>query len=242
MEMYVERLFRPRGYLVGVRAGRYRTPFGIYARSDHSYSGFVRAPLMRYGGNYALSNIAMETGVDLLVGTPALSVETSVGVPLDAGDARRPSTLDAVVRAQTVHGPVIVGASYLNTRAHEQGDYVHGRTVFGGLDARWMRGGVQLRGEWLFGRSFDGVSTHGGYVDAIVHRPGMGPVTAVGRIEQLDYEAGPYSTFLRRVTAGGRIRLPASLAVQVNLAHQHPGFANGRTAAVDVSLTKTARF
>jgi hypothetical protein len=105
-----------------------------------------------------------------------------------------------------------------------------------------MQGGVQLRGEWLFGRSFDGVSTHGGYLDAIVHRAGMGPVTAVARIEQLDYEAGPFSTFVRRVTLGGRIRLPATLAVQINLTHQRPGFASGEATAVDVSVTKTARF
>ena len=242
MEMYTERMFRPRGYLVGIRAGRYRTPFGIYARSDHGYSGFVRAPLIRYGGNYALSNTAMETGLNLLVGTPALSIETSVGVPFDAGYDPRPATLDAVVRAQAFHGPFIVGASYLNTRPYEEGDHVHGRTAFGGIDARWMQGGVQLRGEWLFGRSFDGVSTHGGYVDAIVHRAGMGPVTAVTRLEQLDYEAGPFSTFLRRFTVGGRVRLPGTLSVQVNLAHQRPGFSNGRTTAVDVSLTKTARF
>ena len=31
-----------------VRAGRFRTPFGIYAASDHAYNGFLRAPLIRY--------------------------------------------------------------------------------------------------------------------------------------------------------------------------------------------------
>ena len=32
-----------------------------------------------------------------------------------------------------------------------------------------------LRGEWIDGRPFDGVATHGGYVDVIVHLLGMGP-------------------------------------------------------------------
>jgi hypothetical protein len=242
MEMYAERLFRPRGYLVGVRAGRYRTPFGISGRSDHGYTGFVRPPLMRYGGNFALSNTAMETGLDLLVGTPAFSVETSVGVPSDAGHDRRPRTLDAVVRAQGYHGSFIIGASYLSTRAHPAGPWVNGRTSFGGVDVRWMRGGIQLRGEWLFGRSFDGVSTQGGYLDGIVHRPGMGPVTAVARVEQLDYDAGPFSTFVRRFTIGGRLRLPFTLGAQVNLVRQHPDLSNARATALDFSLTKTVRF
>ena len=34
MEAYAERYFKPRGALLGVRAGRFRTPFGIYGRSD----------------------------------------------------------------------------------------------------------------------------------------------------------------------------------------------------------------
>ncbi|MBI2834550.1 MAG: hypothetical protein HYX76_09025, partial [Acidobacteria bacterium] len=39
MEMYAEKIFRPSKYLAGVRVGRYRTPFGIYSRSDHGYVG-----------------------------------------------------------------------------------------------------------------------------------------------------------------------------------------------------------
>ena len=48
IETYGERLFMPGRSLVGIRAGRYRTPFGISSRSDHAYSGFLRAPLIRY--------------------------------------------------------------------------------------------------------------------------------------------------------------------------------------------------
>lgn len=42
MEMYAERYFSPHGALLGVRAGRFRMPFGIYRRSDYGYSGFLR--------------------------------------------------------------------------------------------------------------------------------------------------------------------------------------------------------
>ena len=44
MEAYAERLFHPGRALLGVRGGRYRTPFGIHSRSDYAYSGMLRAP------------------------------------------------------------------------------------------------------------------------------------------------------------------------------------------------------
>ena len=52
MEAYAERSFTPRGALLGVRAGRFRMPFGIYNRSDYSYAGFIRPPLIRYDGYF----------------------------------------------------------------------------------------------------------------------------------------------------------------------------------------------
>ena len=60
IEAYGERMFRPSGRIFGVKAGRYRTPFGISNGSDYAYSGFLRAPLMRYDGYFALSNDFLE--------------------------------------------------------------------------------------------------------------------------------------------------------------------------------------
>ena len=75
------------------KGGRYRTPFGIYAASDHAYIGFLRPPLIRYGEYYALSSGYLEHGVDVVVGAPRLSVELSVGAPGDVGEAiRRPAS------------------------------------------------------------------------------------------------------------------------------------------------------
>jgi hypothetical protein len=64
----------------------------------------------------------------------------------------------------------------------------------------------------------------------------------VARVEQLDYDAGPFSTFVRRFTIGGRLRLPFTLGAQVNLVRQHPDLSSGRATALDFSLTKTVRF
>ena len=55
-EVYAERYFRPHGAFLGVRGGQFRTPFGIYSRSDYAYGGFIRPPLIRYDGYFALSN------------------------------------------------------------------------------------------------------------------------------------------------------------------------------------------
>jgi hypothetical protein len=242
MEVYAEKLARPGGMLLGIRAGRYRVPFGIHNRSDHGYSGFTRAPLIRYGEDWALSNTDLEAGAAVLVGVPAFSVEASLGTPLDSDETPRPRTVDAVVRLQAFHGPLIVGASVMSTRPHAEGPWVTGRTTFGGVDARWMRGGVQLRGEWIAGRPFDAVSTSGGYVDVTVHRDGMGPVTAVARAERLDYDAGEFSSYSRRYTVGARIRAFRDLSVQINLLRQPGGFLGGRPVALDLGLTQTIRF
>ena len=95
IETYGERIFTPRKGLVGIRAGRYRTPFGIAGRGDHAYSGFLRSPLIRYDDNFALSSTFLEHGADMIVGVPQLYVEASVGVPADVGDVRRRSGFDS---------------------------------------------------------------------------------------------------------------------------------------------------
>ena len=93
IEAYGEYFFAPSGAVSLGEGGRYRTPFGISAASDHAYIGFLRPPLIRYGDYYALSSGYLEHGVDVVVGAPRLSVEVSVGAPGDVGDAiRRPGS------------------------------------------------------------------------------------------------------------------------------------------------------
>jgi hypothetical protein len=242
MEMYVERMFRPAGVLVGVKGGRYRTPFGISGRGDHAYNGFTRAPLVRYGDNWSLSNTFLETGVDLLVGTPRFQVETSLGVPTDEGEYQRRRGLTTVTRAQGYYRALIVGASYLRTERSEPEAWATGRMVFRGIDGRFAHRGLQLRGEWIDGRPFDGVTTRGGYLDVIFDRRWMGPVTAIARFERLDYEAGEHSAYLRRQTAGARVRLSQMLSLQLNVIRQPGGLTGGRRIAFDTGLTFSFRF
>ena len=242
IEAYGERLFRPKQTLIGVRAGRYRPPFGISNASDHAYTGFLRAPLIRYDGYFGLSNTFLEHGADLIVGVPRLTVETSLGAPADVGTVERRPGLDTVVRLQSYAGQFIAGASYIRTLPYMPETSAHGRLEFAGLDLRWMRDGVQLRGEWLTGRPFDGTSTSGWYADAIVHRVAMGPITAVARVERLDYDTVPQFAFaIRRQTIGARIRLTDGISAQVNVLHQTGRLEEYRPTAIDVGVTYSIR-
>jgi hypothetical protein len=241
METYLEKDFKTGPYQGGVRLGRYRTPFGIYSRSDHAYNGYLRPPILRYGQSYALSNFWLEGGADVFFGTPQLLLEASVGVPQETDD-KRDDGVSTVLRVQGYKGNLIVGASYLNTPPVPEVTFGPGRIKFTGADFRWMQSGVQFRGEWMNGHSFDGVKTRGWYLDSIVHRPFMGNVTGVARWDFIDYETKPPFNFKRqRWTLGARTLLSRSLIGQVNLVRQS-GFEPGHTEGyLDLGLTYTVR-
>jgi len=245
MELYVEKTVMPTAghrAMWGTRIGRYRTPFGLYTRSDHAYTGFLRAPLIRYGGYWAISNDFLETGASVVAGTPRVFAEVSLGIPQDEDRFHRDHGVDRVGRVQAAIGDVIVGASYIHTQPFvEQERFAHGDTEFSGVDARWMRGGVQLRGEWINGRPFSGPHTKGGYADLLVHREFMGPVTAVARAERLDYDAGRFSSYPRRYTAGAKVRLSSMVIAQVNLMHEPAYGIEGPESSLDVAFTLSAR-
>ena len=240
IEAYAEKLFRGEKVFAGVKAGRYRTPFGIHARSDHAYSGFLRAPLVRYDGYWAISNNFLEGGVDVVVGTPALQFETSLGVPQDVGAAERERGLDRVFRVQGYRGPLIVGVSRVRSRPYMRGSWVHGDSVFTGVDFRWMMGGAQLRGEWITGQPFERPSTTGWYLDATLHKRALGPVVLVARAEELDYDAGAHSSFTERYTTGARIQLSRALVAHVNVIHE-PTRPRGERTALDGAVTYVIR-
>jgi hypothetical protein len=242
IEAYAERLFRPGPGLIGFRAGRYRTPFGIYTRGDYAYAGFLRAPLIRYDGYFALSNSYLEHGAEVIAGIPQLYIETSVSTPADLGEARRRSGINSVTRLQAYHGPFVAGLSRIHTNPYLPERFARGRSTFTGIDLRWASGGVLVSGEWIAGRPFDGTSTWGWHADVTVHRPGMGPFTAVWRSEQLDYDAEvPFARSARRHTAGARIRLRQHLAAQVNVLHQTGDLTRSPSTALDVAFTYSVR-
>jgi hypothetical protein len=137
---------------------------------------------------------------------------------------------------------LIVGVSHLSTKPYQPVRFASGRAVFTGVDARWMRQGVEIRGEWIAGQPFDGTRTTGGYVDLIVHRPGLGPVTWVLRAERLGYAtAPPRAIYAQRYTAGARVRLLNTLAAQVNLMRHHR-VPESKPTSIEVAVTYLFRF
>jgi hypothetical protein len=238
MEAYAEYVAPRGGWVRAVKGGRYRTPFGIHAAGDHAYIGFMRAPLIRYGEYFALSNTYLEHGAAVAVGAPRLSAEASVSAPADVGTAIRRSGVTGVVRGQAVAGDWIVGASYIDTTPYLPERFATGRTRFGGVDLRWMRSGILVRGEWLGGQPFSGTTTTGGYADLIVHRPAMGPITAFGRAERLAYEASPpFDLDTYRYTAGARVRIWRTIAASMSLVHQGGEQTQRDRTAFDVGLS-----
>jgi hypothetical protein len=241
METYAEYL-REHGWLRSVKGGRYRTPFGISSASDHAYIGFMRAPLIRYGEYFALSNTYLEHGAAVVVGAPRFSVEASFSAPADVGEAIRRDGVTGVVRTQVAAGSWIIGSSYIDTTPYLPERFARGRTRFGGLDVRWMSGGVLLRGEWIGGRPFDGTTTTGGYADVIVHRPAMGPVTAFGRAERLAYQAvAPFDLYTHRYTGGARVRVWRAIAASFGVVHQAGELTQVKRTVIDVGVTGSWR-
>jgi hypothetical protein len=238
IEMYGEKIFRGETLLAGVRVGRYRSPFGIYGRGDHAYSGFLRPPFIRYDGYWALSNNYLEGGVDLFAGTPALQIETSFGVPQDVGSVTRRRGLDRVFRVQGYRGPMVVGVSHARSRPYERRSFAQGEAIFTGVDVRVMAGGAQFRGEWITGQPWEGPSTTGWYVDARLHRPALGPLTLIARFEDFDYDAGRRSRYHERYTAGARVQLSPAIVGDLNVIHD-PRAAN--RFGVDAALTWVIR-
>ena len=186
-------------------------------------------------------NNFLETGASVVAGTPRVFAEVSLGIPQDEDDLHRDRGFDRVGRVQASAGDVIVGASYIHTQPFKEQFWAQGTTEFAGVDARWMRGGVQLRGEWINGHPFAGTHTSGGYADVMVHRQFMGPITAVLRAERLDYEAGRFSSFPRRYTAGAKVRMSSLLMAHVNVLHEPPYDDEGAETALDVAVTFSFR-
>jgi hypothetical protein len=253
-EAYVERSFQRGAIIANIRGGQYRSPFGIYSRADHGYTGFLRAPIIRSDYYWSVNNTMLERGVDVSVGTAHLSAEVSVGTPADNNlEFKRQAGVSGVVHVQAYFKNFIVGASHINTESYPSKWLAEpGRMNFSSVDARWSIPGLQLRGEWIFGKEWkNSVSeTRGGYVDAIVHTRFMGPLTAVLRTEKLDWTYlethEDDSTSLElwrgyRQTVGARLRIPGGLTAQFNVLRHSKNVAYDSRTAFDMALTYSIR-
>jgi hypothetical protein len=164
-----------------LRLGRFQTPFGIYNRSELYYVGLVYDPLIRY---YPYPGPHLEDSVN------GLEYLRSVGLwQVEAALFGRDSDVDAVVprgdegsvRIQWYSGRLILGLNAVRTRAEEETGY-GGEAHFFGVDFRYSRPGLILRGEVVAGH-VPGSSPEGFYLDALYHPVWLSRVTLVGRTE-----------------------------------------------------------
>ena len=151
----------------------------------------------------------------------AYASKRSLSAPADVGGATlasRASTPSPAFRGAV--RPRIVGVSHIRTQPYSS------RTVRAGpirvhrrrspLDRRWRAGRVASGSP--AGRSTEPRRT-GWHADVMVHRPVMGPVTAVWRSEQLDYDA---SAPFARCGAATYRRRPRASASESQRAGQRP--------------------
>ena len=253
-EAYVEHSFQWGAVIANVRGGQYRTPFGIYSRADHGYTGFLRAPLIRSAYYWTVNSTMLDRGMDVSVGTAHLSAEVSVGTPADNDAAfKRLSGLGSVVHVQAYFKNLIVGASHIHSKSYaSEWEENPGRMDFSSVDVRWSFPGIQFRGEWIFGKEWqnDDSKTRGGYLDTIVHTRLMGPVTAVLRTEKLNWSysetdesgaAAPSEWRGLRQTVGARVRIPGGLTAQFNVLRHSKLAAYEKQTAFDMALTYSIR-
>jgi hypothetical protein len=241
IEAYAERMFRPREAIIGLRGGRFRTPFGIYNASDHAYNGFLRPPLLRYDEYAGVSNSFLEHGADLVLGVSHLTIEAALGAPADVGPVVRRSGLDSVTRVQGYYGPLIAGVSHIRTSPLQSALVDHGRAEFSGVDLRWTYTGIQVRGEWMTGHPSEGTTSTGWYADGFIHLAGMGPVTAVARLEQFDSQESAEASSATRQTIGARVRMVGGFSLSANLVHREGDLKEYRPTSLDVGLTWSRR-
>ncbi len=242
-EAYLEWSGSGAGWHYGARGGRFRVPFGIYDRSAYAYNGFTRAPLIRYPGYAGLSNWWLDAGAVVFAGTPRLQIEASVGTPSDESPGRV-GGVDRSARLQGVFGDLIVGGSHLRTQRESALTFATGDSEWYGVDARWMKGGIQLSGEWLTGVPFTNGETTGWHLDFSIHQPWMDRVTVVARYDNLSYINTSYSVFdfrSERWTLGARVRITNTLTAQINAIHQ-PKRLSGRESELDAGLTYSRRW
>ncbi len=171
-------------YVKTVRSGRslierpgWPLPHAVprLSAAAHGYSGFTRAPLIRYGGNSALSNTALEADASVLVGVPSLTVEAGLGRPPDLCAFLGPRRSTGVIRARCSTYLSDCRVSHINTRAHAEGPWVRGRTTFTGVDGRSIQQSIRCAASGLPAcRGTRG--QRGGHIDVTVHRVRMGPV------------------------------------------------------------------
>jgi hypothetical protein len=213
-----------RGGKLRARAGRFLVPFGIYNRSELYYVGLVNPPILKeyLGGEYQVGR--SEQGLSFVRSDGRWQLEAALFSDDGAWRAVIPSGGEGCLRLQYYTGAVVLGVSALRERGDESGTPEEGAARFFGLDFRFSRPSLILRGEVVSG-SAPGGSPGGFYVDLLHRPPQIRNVTFVARVESARGLSG--QPRYRRGTVGAKWDLGGGTAMALNQAFDSPRFQYG---------------
>ena len=177
-----------------MRAGRFRTPFGLHGRRTRLH-GFLRAPLIATRFHWALSNTFLEHGVNVMVAPTRCQFRIHGGASGRRWRTAAPRRLDQVC-AQGYHGDSS-SATATSDAAYRTPAMPRARR----LQRRRRPPGCAAACSCAVNGSTDSRAT--ACTRAALHRrlrqsQRDGPITALARMEVLDYDAGARSVLARR--------------------------------------------
>ena len=204
-----------------VLLGRFQAPFGIYNRSELYYVGLVYDPLINYYPFQGPHLGGSATGLEYVRAMGAWQVEAALFGHGSDLRALIPTGGEGSIRIQRYTGRLILGLSGFRGRAGEADPGYHGEARFLGLDFRFSRPPLILRGEVVAGtvaRSGApgaGGSPEGFFLDALYHPGWLGRVTFVARTEAVRGQPVTGSLF-QRETLGLKWEVTRGIVAAVN--------------------------
>jgi hypothetical protein len=199
-------------------------PFGISNRSELYYVGLINGPVIKYsqaeGGQLDRSGV----GVGYLRSVGAGQVEAAL-FSSNGREGPTASSGEGTIRLQRCVGPVILGLNGLWGQTRDPQSKNRGAVRFAGLDLRYSRPTLIVRGELVAGEVPDGCY-QGFYLDLLYHPLSLHRFTLVGRTEAVQGLPG-YGAHYARQTLGFKCDLGHGTAVAVNQAFDAPHVRSG---------------
>ncbi len=204
-----------------LQLGVVRLPFGIYDYRETYASGLIDYPITRVDNGLDSVDWGVPGG-KWSGGSPALQIEAAAFSGSATGVWGNHNEVGGgSLRVQTYTHGLILGASHwqgtlaLPSGSGYGGRVVNHRTAVGlnGLDVRFTRPHLIVRGEFLFG-VLGGDTMDGWYLDVYYHLPKFQRFTIVARGESLHPSTG--SPYGRQFTLGVRYTATADWILAVN--------------------------
>jgi hypothetical protein len=182
--------------------------------------GLISQPLIRYYPFQDPSIGRSGTGVEYLGSLGNWQLEAALFGDGDSVNALLPTSGDGAVRLQHYAGPLILGASVLRERIPDADPDYRGTGYFYGVDFRYGRPALILRGEVVSGHVPEG-DPEGFYVDVLYHPTSLGRLTFVARAEAVSGQPRNSRTY-QQYTIGLKWQLVRDTTLAINQIFDSP--------------------